>query len=102
MSDIVIRVSRELLEQQLGTKQESGSYYGPTNNPLGNRRAWADLCREAKRDGRFRAVKIGRTWLAWRASFDAWLETQADAEPSQETHVDDLFKAAGVRSRKVA
>lgn len=102
MSDIVIRIPREVVEQQLGAKQESCGYYGPTNNPLVNRRAWADLCRDAKKDGRFKAVKIGRTWLAWKASFDQWLEEQADNVEAAESHVDDLFKSVGVRSKRVA
>jgi hypothetical protein len=49
------------------------THYTPSNNPLNDRRAWADLCRSRA----FPAVKVGRRWIARCEDFDAWFASQS-------------------------
>jgi hypothetical protein len=94
VSDIVIRIPRELLEQAL--RPAESVYYTPEDNPLGSKRAWYDACRRAQATGDFRVVRLGRRWLAWRDSFDAWLRARSE-DTAQDSQIVDLFAGTGVK-----
>lgn len=67
----------------------TATHYTPDRNPLGDRRAWADLCRS----GVFAARKIGRRWIARVEDFDRWFA----AEPPRADTIEDAARIAGVR-----
>jgi hypothetical protein len=66
------------------------THYTPSHNPLGDRRAWADLCRSHA----FPAVKVGRRWIARVEDFDRWFASQA--RQTADT-VEEAARIAGVR-----
>lgn len=86
----------KLTLSELAAALAPATHYTPECNPLGSKRQWSALCRDAL----FPCAKIGKRWICRREDFDRWFEAQT--KRPDEDPLDALCRAAGVSARRVA